>query len=247
VFRNKPNSLFFVLSPDTETLKLAVRKAYADSLWHTTTKLLGFKDLTTHTHLPIIRALESRTRRKLICVPRGTFKSSIASVAFPIWLLIRNPNLRVLIDSEVYSNSKNYLRQIKNLMLSDTFVQIFGDYRTDVWNESEIIIAPRTKILKDPSIVVGGIETTKVGLHVDVIIGDDYNSPANSETPDQRKKVIDHYQMNQSILETDGLYVIIGTRYSEGDLIGWVLENELGLKGEKDLSLYDKPKGVYEF
>jgi hypothetical protein len=232
---------------DTDTLKLAVRKAYADSLWHTTTKLLGFKDLTTHTHLPIIRALESPTRRKLICVPRGTFKSSIASVAFPIWLLINNPDLRILIDSEIYTNSKNYLRQIKNLLISDSFVNIFGDWRTDVWNEGEIVVAPRNKILKDPSIVVGGIETTKVGLHVDVIIADDYNSPSNSETPEQRKKVIDHYQMNQSILEPTGLYVIIGTRYSEGDLIGWVLENELGLKGEKDLAMMDKKGGVYEF
>jgi hypothetical protein len=235
------------LNADSETLKLAVRKAYGDSLWHTTTKLLGFKDLTIHTHLPIIKALESHSRRKLVCVPRGTFKSSIASVAYPIWRLIKDPNRRILIDSEVFTNSKNYLRQIKNLILSDNFVQIFGDWRTDVWNESEIVIAPRNKILKDPSIVVGGIETTKVGLHVDEIIGDDYNSPANSETPEQRKKVIDHYQMNQSILEPDGTYTIIGTRYSEGDLIGWVLENELGLKGEKDLAMMDKKGGVYEF
>ena len=198
--------------------------------------------------MPIIRALESDTKRKLICVPRSTFKSSIASVAYPIWLLINNPDIRILIDSEVYTNSKNYLRQIKNFIQSDGFVQYFGNWTTDVWNESEIIIKPRSKILKDPSIMVGGINTTKVGIHVDVIIGDDYNSPSNSESPEQRKKVIDHYQMNQSILETDGTYVIIGTRYSEGDLIGWIMENEFNLKNqEKDLYLYDKPQGVYSF
>jgi hypothetical protein len=232
-------------SPDT--YKRAIQKAYADSLWHTTTDLLGFKDLTKHTHLPIIEALEDNTPRKLICVPRGTFKSSIASVAYPIWLLIKNPNLRILIDSEVYTNSKNYLRQIKNFINSESFRYYFGDWTTNVWNEGEIVIAPRTKNLKDPSILVGGIGTTKVGVHVDVIIADDYNSAANSETPDQRKKVIDHYQMNQSILEPDGTYVVIGTRYSEGDLIGWIIENELGLEGEKDLAMMDKKKGVYEF
>lgn len=235
-----------MLEADTQTLKLAVQKAYADSLWHTTKDLLQFKDLMPKTHLPIINALEAPTKRKLICVPRGTFKSSIASVAYPIWLLINNPDLRILIDSEIYTNSKNYLRQIKNFMISEQFMMIFGDWRTDVWNEGEIIIKPRTKILKDPSILAGGIGTTKVGHHYDVIIGDDYNSPSNSETFEQRKKVIDHYQMNQSILEPNGIYVVIGTRYSEGDLIGWILENELNLSGEKDLQLYDKNKGVYE-
>jgi len=232
---------------DPEVLRLAIRKAYANSLWHTAYDLLGFTDLQKDTHMPIIRALESDSPRKLICVPRGTFKSSIASVAYPIWCLIRNPNLRILIDSEVYTNSKNYLRQIKNFMQSEKFMYYFGDWSTSVWNEGEIIVKPRTKNLKDPSILVGGIGTTKVGTHFDLIIGDDYNSPANSESYEQRRKVIDHYQMNQSILEPTGTYLIIGTRYSEGDLIGWIMENELGLKSEKDLALYDKPKGVYEF
>lgn len=235
-----------MLEANTEAYKLAIHKAYAESLWHTCTSLLEFKDLTQNTHLPIIRALESDNQRKLICVPRGTFKSSIASVAYPVWLLLKNPDLRILIDSEVYTNSKNYLRQIKNFIQSEKFISLFGDWQTNVWNEGEIIIKPRTRNLKDPSILVGGIGTVKVGVHVDVIIGDDYNSPANSETPEQRKKVIDHYQMNQSILEPGGTYVVIGTRYSEGDLIGWIIENELGLKGEKDLSLMDKKKGVYE-
>lgn len=236
------------MSNEFEAYKLAIQKAYANSLWHVATDLLEFNEMTVRTHGPIIKTLENESKRKLICVPRGTFKSSIASVAYPIWLLINNPNLRILIDSEFYTNSKNYLRQIKTFMMSEKFQMYFGDWSTDVWNEGEIIIKPRNKILKDPSIQAGGLGTTKVGQHYDVIIGDDYNSPANSETPEQRRKVVDHYQMNQSILETDGIYVVIGTRYSEGDLIGWILENELDLKNqEKDLYLYDKGKGHYEF
>lgn len=197
------------------------------------------------THLPIITALEAPTQRKLICIPRGTFKSSIASVAYPIWLMINYPNIRILIDSELYTNSVSYLREIKGHLASTKFQEVFGDWRTEVWNESEIVIKPRTRTLKDPTIQVGGIGTTKVGRHVDVIIGDDYNSPANSETREQRQKVINHYQYNQSILEPGGIYAIIGTRYSEEDLIGWAIKNELGLKSEEDLAMMDKHKGVY--
>lgn len=226
------------------TVLEGLRAAYRASLWHTATRLLNYRDLTVHTHYPIIEALEASTKRKLICIPRGTFKSSIVSVAFPIWCLMRNPNLRIMLDSELYTNSKNFLREIKSHLQTAKFIELFGDWTTDTWNESEIIIKPRTKILKDPSILAGGIGTTKVGVHVDMIIGDDYNSPQNSATPDSRKKVVDHYQYNTSILELDGTYVVVGTRYAEDDLIGWILRNELGIDSYQKLSTMNKTEGV---
>lgn len=230
-----------------EVIKEATKLAYQNSLYHTARSLCGYKDINADTHMRIVRGLNAPTLRKIICVPRGTFKSSIGSVAFPINLLMRNPNLRILIDSELYGNSVSYLKEIKQHMQSDEFRMIFGDWRTDntTWNESEIVIGARTKILKEPSITVGGIGTTKVGQHYDVIIGDDYNSPANTATHEQRKKVVDHYQYNQSILEPTGIYAIIGTRYHEEDLIGWILKNELGIAQVDDLKCKPKINDVY--
>lgn len=234
------------MTKDPEVLKEALRIAYRRSLYHTAKNLCGYKDLSPKTHMRIIRALQSPSKRKIVCVPRGTFKSSVASVAYTIWLLLNNPNLRILIDSELYGNSITYLREIKAHIMSEGFMYLYGDWTTSVWNESEITISARTKILKEPSITVGGIGTTKVGQHYDVIIGDDYNSPANSGSPEQRGKVISHYQYNQSILEPDGTYVIIGTRYAEDDLIGWVLKSEIGLDSVDKLKLLPKIKNIYE-
>ena len=149
-----------------------------------------------------------------------------------------------MLDSELYTNSKNFLREIKTHLGTAKFIDLFGDWSTDTWNESEIIIKPRTKILKDPSIMAAGVGTTKVGVHVDYIIGDDYNSPQNSNTPEGRKKVVDHYQYNTSILELDGEYVVVGTRYSEDDLIGHIIRNELGLDNEEKLASMNRHQGV---
>lgn len=226
-------------------LRESLRIAYRRSLFHTAKGLCGYKDVNAPTHLRIVKALESDSKRKIVCVPRGTYKSSIASIAYPIWLLINNPNLRILIDSELYANSVSYLREIKAHIQSAWFQEIFGTWETKVWNESEIIVSSRTKVLKEPSITVGGIGTTKVGLHFDVIVGDDYNSPANSSTVEQRKKVIDHYQYNQSILEPDGIYAIIGTRYAEEDLIGWALKNELAIDQLEKLKVLPKINDYY--
>jgi len=190
-------------------------------------KLLGFDDVNHKTHDSILSMLEDNQKlRKLICVPRGCLKSSIGCVAYPIWLLLNNPNIRILIDSELYTNSCTFLREIKQHMKSARFLRCFGNLEGDIWTQGEIIIKTRTKRLKEASVSCGGIGTTRVGQHYDVIIADDLNSHSNSNTSENAQKVIDHYKYNISILEPGGIYVIIGTRYASNDIIGHILQNE---------------------
>lgn len=213
-----------------EAIKEALRDEYRSSLYKTAKDLLGYSDMTLHTHSPMVGCLEDPSiSNKLIVMPRGTFKSSVSSVAYPIWRLIRNPNLRILIDSEVYSNSKNFLREIRaHLIGNQRLIQLFGEFKTSNWNESEVTIAQRTAIKKEASITCGGIGTIKVGQHYDLIIADDLNSQNNSETVEGRKKVIRHYQMYVGLLDPGGEKVVIGTRYAVDDVIGHILENEIG-------------------
>lgn len=206
-----------------------LRATYRGSLFATSKRLLGYQDVNWRTHGDMIDALEEETLRKLLVMPRGTFKSSIGSVSFPIWLLLRDPNLRILIDSEVYTNSKNFLREISSHLLSEEMTRLFGPFKGPVWNEGEIIIAQRNKVRKEASITASGIGAEKTGQHYDVIIMDDLNSPSNSGTPEGREKVINHYRYNMAILEPNGIAVLIGTRYAANDAIGFVLKNEMGI------------------
>lgn len=215
-----------------QSARMNIQARYKDSLYKTCKHLLGYPDVNPQTHSDIISVLESPTKRKLICVPRGCLKSTIGCVSYPIWLLLSNPNLRILIDSELYTNSATFLREIKQHLVEPKLTAIFGEFKTRCWNESEIIVRQRTVNLKEASITVGGVGTTKVGQHYDVIIGDDYNSPNNSDSPEKCQKVINHYKYNISILEPKGTYAVIGTRYAESDLIGHILSNEINLKEE---------------
>ena len=204
------------------------RRACKADLYVFATEICDYQEVNLRTHGEMLDALESRTTRKLIVMPRGTFKSSLGTVAYSIWRLLNNPNERILIDSEVYTNSKNFLREIKAILQSQKFVDLFGDWRGSNWTENEITVSTRTKPYKEASITAGGIGTVKVGQHYSIIIGDDYNSGNNSETPEMRAKVIRHYQMNTSILEPTGTYAIIGTRYAVDDVIGFIMNNEIG-------------------
>lgn len=209
------------------TLKELLRRQFRSSLYATTKHLLGYKDVNWRTHGDVFRALEASTRRKLIVMPRGTFKSSICSVAFPIWLLLRDPDLRILIDSELYTNSKNFLREISGHLLGGDVASLFGEFRGSTWNEGEILIAQRKRVVKEASLTASGMGAGKTSQHFDVIICDDLNSPDNSGTIEMRQKVVAHYRYNQAILEPQGTLVVVGTRYSADDVPGMILRNEV--------------------
>lgn len=216
--------------PDEERL-IAAEKAlgikYKNSLYHLCKYGLKYTDIVAETHRPIFKALSSDDRRVLLCLPRGSFKSSIASIGYPIQCLLRDPDARILIDSELYTNSKNFLREVKAHLEGEHLERIYGKFESRTWNEGEIIIRQRTRARKEASITCGGISTNKTGMHYTHVIMDDSNGPSNSLTPENRKKVIDHYRYMTSILEPTGRLVVVGTRYSQGDLIGWIMENEL--------------------
>ncbi len=204
---------------------------YKQSLYHLAKEGLGYRDVNLETHGRLIKILESNSTRKLILLPRGTLKSSLACVALPIWILINNPNERILIDSELYTNSSTFLREIKQHLQTPLFTHLFGEFKGSVWNDGEIIIKQRTAILKEASITCSGIGATKIGQHYSWIIMDDMNSPANTANKEQAEKVITHYRMQTSILEPKGSMVVIGTRYSELDLYGTILQTEVLNRG----------------
>lgn len=188
---------------------------------------LSYNDLEWSVHGQFIEVFEARSAKKIIVMPRGSFKSSLGSVSYPMWRLMRDPDMTILLDSELYTNSKNLLREIKQHFQSAKFMEIFGDQIGSPWGESEITLKSRSRNRKEASITVGGIETTKVGQHYDLIIGDDYNSPSNSDTPEKCEKVIQHIRYNLNILNPGGEYVFIGTRYAERDVFGWLLKEVL--------------------
>jgi len=213
-----------------QALKAAQTHLFKKSLFATAKWLLGYSEITQRTHGEMIRVLEGPQKRKLIVMPRGTFKTSIAVVAYAIWRVIKDPNIRIVIDSELFTNSKRSLREISQHLQSDRLVELFGQFRgAGVWNESELLINQRTRTYKEATITCSGIGAQKTGQHYSLGILDDLNSPQNSATKEGREKVIQHMQYYQSILDPGGELVLVGTRYAVDDAIGWTLSHEICL------------------
>jgi len=165
---------------EVETVQNALQSKLKSSLYLTAKDLCGYRDVNSKTHGKALAVLQSQSIRKLIVMPRGTFKTSLCVVAYTIWNVIRNPNIRILIDSELWTLSRNSLREIKAHIQSDSFQTVFPGWRLTLSNQDEITINQRTIIRKEPTITASRIGAGKTGQHYDLIIFDDLNSPNSS-------------------------------------------------------------------
>lgn len=193
-------------------------------------QILGYKDLRPSPHQEVCDLLEKPgNRKKLLLMPRNSFKSSCVTVGYPIKRIIENPNIRILISSETQKNAKRFVSEIRaHFEGNQKFKALFGDLKSDrIWRDDELLVSTRTKPLKEATITAASLEKmTVVGQHYDLIILDDPVSQHNVNSQEQIQKTIDHYKLLLSVLEPgdDKQIVVIGTRWSLNDLYGWILD-----------------------
>lgn len=191
--------------------------------------LLGYNDLEIEPHKKMCDFLTANPdRNKLLLVPRGSFKTSIATIAYPIWRLAHNPDLRILIGNERLDNAVVFLSGIKSILEQNKlFRSIYGDWTTENWTKEDITISKRTRWdVREPSVSTMGMGVVKVGMHTDLNILDDMHSEKNTTTAAQIDKVIESYKLMSAILEPTGQTVVVGTRWSYMDLYEWIMSHE---------------------
>jgi hypothetical protein len=206
------------------------RQQGVDSIFYLGKFILGYDEMDVKPHVEVCEFLEDVVRGGRLGLdlePRGSFKTTQISQTLPISLLLRNPNLRILLDSAVLQNSIDNLGVIKrHFEGNERFRYLFGDYIGGHWTTEEITISKRTKNLKEPSIRCASVERVQVGPHYDVIIPDDLVSEENSKTQDGRKQVKDHFRLLFSLLEPGGIMILAGTRWHFDDLYGMIIDEE---------------------
>lgn len=198
----------------------------------------------------------------LLLAFRGAAKTIYCNTAYCIWAILKNPNVAILLAADAAGQAQTFLRDIKgHFERNETLREIFGDYVTNAqkWAENEIIVNKRTKIRKESTITCIGTETVLPGRHFDIIIGDDLVTEDNARTEPQREKLKTFfYKTLMPCLsprmtcggcwegERGRLYVI-GTRYHENDLYGWLqlhdYENStkiIGVLDENDQSVWEE-------
>lgn len=199
---------------------------------------------------------DSLTSNKLLLVPRDCWKTSLGTMAYPLWMVLRayflngNPAYRCLIDSSTTRLSGFALGSIKSkIQYQDSFKEIFGDLYDRKGDKQEgLSLKFRVKAavgVKEPNFVPSGVNAAKTGLHFELMVLDDLVTKENVRTSDQRQKVWDHYRMMQAILESDAdgkdtVVLVTGTRYHDDDMYGRIIKLDKQLVSEGQAPVYSQ-------
>lgn len=231
-------------SNTSEEQRQFLRNKCRQSLYFLCKAVLGFRDFTPSIHLPAANFIQQQHgKRKLFMLPRSFFKSYLATIGYPVWLLIQEPDPskdfrgaeeRILIANATATNSEQFLSKIKSIFERNTLFQwLFPELIPDFtskdlrWNVQQITI-PRPVDYPEPTISTIGVGGAVVSRHYTRIILDDLVNDQHAASPDLMRKAIDWYKYTESLLEVSSRdeLLVIGTRWSFNDLYSYIEENE---------------------
>jgi hypothetical protein len=216
------------------------RRMATASLYYFCKYVMHFDDMSLQPHWELCQFLQKwgSSNDCLILLPRGTFKSSVTSVGFPVWRLVRNRSLRFLLTSGQLENTKNFLSLIRsNLESNEDFRALFGDWstnrRNDTWHSTALSVAGRQKFRAEDSLTASSYEITKVSQHYDAVIVDDLMNEKNVTTKEQIDKCDSYLQLMNPFLdpqidhpERPGPRIVVGTRWHYDDVYGRIIARE---------------------
>ncbi len=243
------------VSSQPEELDLEALKSRAlGSLYFFAKGILGYDWLTPHIHGPVCQALEElalcldadpadddEVLNRLLCVlPRGWLKTTLCSIAYPIWLSIRHPNIRILVTQNSATNACKKLGVIRgqweqNDLLRSMFPELLPT-KSSVWKADSLCLT-RSSSFAESTYEAAGTSTRVVSRHYDVVIEDDTVAPDYDElgqeslapTHEDVQKAIGWHRTNVLPLLNNprcGINLVVGTRWYDQDLIRWVQDNE---------------------
>lgn len=232
-----PSSPLSTLSSNhVESLKIKARS----SLYFFAKFILGFKDLTKEIHKPICHLLSDPTKLKQrIILPRGWFKTTVCSIAYPLWRATKDSNIRILLAQNTSTNALAKLKSIReivetNQLFRTLFPEILPTARSK-WT-AECLTLNRTSTWPEGTFEGVGTRTQVTSRHYDVIIEDDTVAPDLDElgvenicpTKEDIEKAIGWHRLVPPLFTNPktGINIVVGTRWFQVDLLSWIEKNE---------------------
>lgn len=239
------------IQAELELQKRLKRSFYSSRFYEFSAEVIGWKDIYEPLHRSLCNFIIDNAGKKqvLIELPRGTFKSSIVTVGYSLYEIVKNPNVRILVVNATYEMVKKFISQIQdNLRKNKGLMGIYGDLGKDseIWNENTIKLkTDKSYETKEPTVFGYGMQGNLVSSHFDVIILDDLVNWDNTFTAEQIEKVKSFYKSCLDLLEPHGKLIVIGTPYHYNDLYAWIEDPQNDI--HRDFAIYKKPAYTGDF
>lgn len=235
-----------------------VRKRGLNNFFFFAKAICGFDRLTDRFHLDFCQVLQKSGHiRRLWLWPRDHYKSTIVSIAYPLWRLCRDPEETILIAADTSTNAEKKLRKIKSIILESAQIRAFfpevipPNTKKTTWSDAAITI-PRKGHHAEPSISTVGAGGAVVGQHFTHIILDDIIAKEAAESPTVMESVIRWVDNVESLLVQpyENTIDVVGTRWHHNDIYShiqnhWPEGNTKGIPNfytSSELAFWDGPE-----
>ena len=169
--------------------------------------------------------------------PRDHGKSTHLSIAYPLWRIAKNHDIRILQISRTSNVAESFLSSIvSNIERNDKYKQWavaidtkrrgviprlkYERKQQEDWSGKQITIDRDDNTLKDATITATGLFGQILSRRADVIILDDVVDQQNSMTELQRNKVIDWIETTViPVLVPGGTLLYLGNTWHQDDVV----------------------------
>ncbi len=205
-------------------------------------KSQNYRTPIIHYHLAtwLQRSWERGENRLLLQAFRASGKSTIVGL-FAVWLLCRDPDLRILVLSAEARLAQKMVRTIRKIIEKHPSTKSLIPNNPDEW-ASDSFTVKRSRVSRDPSVLASGLYANTTGARADVILCDDVEVPNTCDTADKREKLRERLIENEFILVPGGMQLYIGTPHTYFTIYADTPRTEIGeiepfLKGYKSKML----------
>ena len=171
---------------------------------------------TPRLHLEIAEWLGRRwrdgDRRLVMLVFRSAGKSTLVGI-FCAWLLVHDPNLRILVLAAEHDLARKMVRNVKRIIERHPLTRHLMPTRADQWAADQFTVR-RPLTQRDASLLARGITANVTGSRADVVICDDVEVPNTCNTPGKREQLRERLAEISYILVPGGLQLYVGTPHS---------------------------------
>lgn len=180
--------------------------------------------------------------RVLINVPPHHAKSTTFTVNYVVWLIHKNPDIRVVIVSKGANLAKDFLYEIKLKLTSSQYSEMHLKFAPEgswkdkegAWTADRIYVKGKNEtdgIQKDPTVQAMGFKGQIYGKRIDVLILDDIIDSQNAREVESQLRTINRdmsSRMPPSHDQTSGLFAVLGTRVAPMDIYRVLMDQEDG-------------------
>ncbi len=167
-------------------------------------------------HLEIAEWLGQRwqadDRRLILMVFRSAGKSTLVGI-FCAWLLMNDPDLRILVLAAEHDLARKMVRNVKRIIERHPLTRGLVPKRAEQWASDQFTVQRRLT-RRDPSLLARGIGANITGSRADIVICDDVEVPNTCATAPRREELRSRLHEISYVLVPGGLQLYVGTPHS---------------------------------